>query len=195
MTDVLGAHGGPFSYVSPNTDLLGWVIERATGRRYADLMSELVWQPMGAARSAYITVDRLGAPRCAGGVCATVRDLARVGQLLVGAGVRGRTHIVPAAWIDDMIDNGDTAAWAAGNFAHYYPGVPMHYRSQWYVEHAAAPLLFGMGIHGQNLFVDRAEQIVVAKVSSHALPIDERRIPLTMRAVSRIREFLAKAAR
>ena len=71
----------------------------------------------------------------------------------------------------------------------------MHYRSQWYVEHAAAPLLFGMGIHGQNLFVDRAEQIVVAKVSSHALPIDERRIPLTMRAVSRIREFLAKAAR
>jgi len=191
----VGPHGGPMNYVSPNTDLLGWIIERATGRRYADLMSELLWQPMGAARSAYITVDRLGAPRCAGGMCATVRDLARVGQLVVDAGARGRTHIVPAAWIDDMIDNGDAAAWAAGNFARYYPGAPMRYRSQWYVEDGAAPLLFGMGIHGQNLFVDRAEQIVVAKVSSQALPLDPDRITLTMRAVARIREFLAKAAR
>ena len=195
MTEAVGPHGGPMNYVSPNTDLLGWIIERATGRRYADLMSELLWQPMGAARSAYITVDRLGAPRCAGGMCATVRDLARVGQLVVDAGARGRTHIVPAAWIDDMIDNGDAAAWAAGNFARYYPGAPMRYRSQWYVEDGAAPLLFGMGIHGQNLFVDRAEQIVVAKVSSQALPLDPDRITLTMRAVARIREFLAKAAR
>jgi len=194
MTDVLGPHGGPFNYVSPNTDLLGWVIERATGRRYADLMSELLWQPMGAARSAYITVDRLGAPRCAGGMCATVRDLARVGQLLVEHGAHGRTQIVPPAWIDDIIENGDAAAWAAGNFAHYYPGLPIRYRSQWYVEDGAAPVLFGMGIHGQNVFIDRGEQIVIAKVSSQALPLDEGRMMLTMRAVSRIREFLAKAA-
>ena len=78
-----GAHGGRFHYSSPNSDLLGWVIERATGRRYADLMSELVWKPIGAERSAYITVDRLGAPRCAGGMCATLRDLARVGHWLI----------------------------------------------------------------------------------------------------------------
>ena len=47
-----GPHGGRFHYVSPNTDLMGWVIERATGLRYADLVSELLWSPMGAARSA-----------------------------------------------------------------------------------------------------------------------------------------------
>jgi CubicO group peptidase (beta-lactamase class C family) len=29
-----GPHGGRFWYVSPNTDLLGWVIERAAGKRY-----------------------------------------------------------------------------------------------------------------------------------------------------------------
>src|SRR5215470_10443364 len=60
-------HGGRFHYVSPNTDLLGWVIERATDQRFADLMSRYIWKPMGAQHSAYITVDRLGAPRCAGG--------------------------------------------------------------------------------------------------------------------------------
>ena len=76
-------HGGPVHYVSPNSDLLGWVVERATGRRYAELMSERVWKKIGAERSAYVTVDRLGAPRCAGGMCTTLRDLARVGQWLI----------------------------------------------------------------------------------------------------------------
>ena len=194
MTKSAGPHGGPFNYVSPNTDLLGWAIERATGARYADLMSELIWKPMGAARSAYITVDRLGAPRCAGGVCVTVRDLARVGQLIVQGGSRGGTQILPESWIDDIARNGDPDAWAAGSFVSYFGGLPIRYRSKWYVQDGEAPLLFGLGIHGQNLFVDRKHGIVLAKVSSQALPVDIGRIALTMRAVSQIREFLARAS-
>ena len=69
----------------------------------------------------------------------------------------------------------------------------MRYRSQWYVQDGAAPLLFGLGIHGQNLFVDRTHGIVIAKVSSQALPMDRERIALTMRAVAAIRRFLAGA--
>src|SRR2546422_1166726 len=195
MTKSAGPHGGPFNYVSPNTDLLGWAIERATGQRYADLMNELIWKPMGAARSAYITVDRLGAPRCAGGVCVTVRDLARVGQLIVQGGSRGGTQILPESWIDDIARNGDPDAWAAGSFVSYFGGLPIRYRSKWYVQDGEAPLLFGLGIHGQNLFVDRKHGIVIAKVSSQALPLDIGRIALTMRAVSQIREFLTRATR
>jgi CubicO group peptidase (beta-lactamase class C family) len=181
------AHGGAFRYTSPNTDLLGWVIERATGRRYADLMSELLWKPMGAERSAYITVDRLGAPRCAGGMCVTLRDLARVGQILVEGG-RG---IVPAAWIEDLERGGDRAAWDAGNFAYIFPGLPMRYRAKWYAVDGAPPLLFGWGIHGQHLFVDRARQVVIAKLSSQAEPVDVARMQSTLRAVADIRDALA----
>ncbi len=177
-----GAHGGRFHYVSPNTDLLGWVIERATGVRYADLMSELVWKPVGAERSAYITVDRLGAPRCAGGMCATARDLARVGQWIISTAF---------PWIEDIEGNGDRAAWDAGSFVEYFPGLAMHYRSKWYVLRGEPRLLFGVGIHGQNLFVDRKREIVIGKVSSQALPLDAARIALTMRAVSQIRNLLA----
>jgi CubicO group peptidase (beta-lactamase class C family) len=54
-----------------------------------------------------------------------------------------------------------------------------------------SPLLFGYGIHGQFLFVDRRNQIVVAKLSSQALPMDTARIGLTLRAVSEIRKLLA----
>jgi CubicO group peptidase (beta-lactamase class C family) len=190
LKEMDGPNGGRFWYVSPNTDLLGWVIERATGRRYADLLSELLWQPMGAAESAYITVDRLGAPRAAGGMCATVSDLARVGQLLIDGGSYNRRQVVPAAWIDMITNDGDAEAWQAGNLASYYPGVPMHYRAKWYVERSAPRTLFCLGIHGQNLFVDIKNEIVIAKFSSQAQPLDAACIALTSRLVRALRHEL-----
>jgi CubicO group peptidase (beta-lactamase class C family) len=174
-----GPHGGRFHYTSPNSDLLGWVIERATGARYADLMSQLVWKPAGAERSAYITVDRLGAPRCAGGICVTLRDLARVGLWVLDQGK-----------VERFEREGDPKAWAAGDMAPYYPGLPMRYCSKWYVVDGKAPLVFGMGIHGQNLFVDRVNRIVIAKLSSQAMPMDAARIALTMRGISELRKVL-----
>ena len=191
LTQTNGPHGGKFSYVSPNTDLLGWIIERAAGRRYSDLMSELVWQPMGAAEPAYITVDRLGAPRCAGGMCTTTRDLARVGQLLVEGGARGARQVVPATWIEDITRNGDAEAWNAGSFVPYFPGAAMHYRDQWYVERGVAPVLFGLGIHGQNLFIDAKREIVIARHSSQASPLDASLIASTGHFVSEVRKALS----
>ncbi len=194
LTETQGVHGGMFHYISPNTDLLGWVIERATGQRFADLLSDLLWKPMGAMRSACITVDRLGAPRCAGGISASVRDLARVGQLIVQAGRRGDRQIVPGDWISDIMRNGDRAAWEAGRFAACFPGLPIAYRSQWYSVQEETPLLFGFGIHGQHLFVDPQCELVISKVSSQALPLDLPLIDLTMRAVSRIRRFFRESS-
>jgi CubicO group peptidase (beta-lactamase class C family) len=182
LTESDGAHGGRLHYTSPNTDLLGWVIERATGRRYAESLSELLWKPAGAEYPAYITLDRLGAPRAAGGVCTTLRDLARVGLFMIER---------PSAWIDDLERGGDARAWAEGDLAAYFRGLPLAYRSFWYTLAGAAPLLFGYGIHGQFLFVDRCNEIVVAKFSSQALPMDAARIGLMLRAVSEIRKRLA----
>ena len=71
-------HGQTFHYVSTNTDVLGWVYERACGMSYAKILSRYLWQPMGAQHDAYITVDSRGAARVAGGICATLRDLARL---------------------------------------------------------------------------------------------------------------------
>jgi len=195
LTKSDGPHEGRFHYVSPNTDLMAWIIERAAGRRYADLMSELLWRPMGAERSAYITVDRLGAPRAAGGMCTTTRDLARVGQLLVDGGQRGGRRsdrrIVPQAWIDDLSAGGDAAAWNVGDFVAHFPGLPMRYRSKWYTLDGASPILFCLGIHGQYLFVDRANQVVIAKHSSRGTPLDDAHEMLTVRTAVALRDFLS----
>src|SRR5579864_4750121 len=142
-----GPDGGPFHYVSTNTDLLGWILERAGGIRFADLLSTLLWRPMGAQCSAYITVDRLGAPRCAGGICTTTMDLARVGQLIVQNGRRNGTPIIPAYWIEDMLGGGDSNAWAAGDLTAYFGGRSMHYRSKWYVLRERG-IALGLGVYG-----------------------------------------------
>jgi CubicO group peptidase (beta-lactamase class C family) len=193
LREADGPHGGRFCYASPNTDLLGWVIERICGKRYADLLGALLWQPMGAAESAYITVDRLGAPRAAGGMCATARDLARTGQMVLEGGTHRGRQVVPSSWIETIANDGDPAAWSAGNLSSYFPGVPIHYRSKWYVERTVPRLLFCLGIHGQSLIVDAANEIVIAKFSSQPQPLDAELIALTGKLVSALQRELASS--
>ena len=189
LKDRDGLDGGPFHYVSPNSDLLGWILERASGKRFADLMSAHLWQPMGAQYPGYVTIDRFGAPRCAGGICMTVRDLARVGQLMLQGGKRNGTSIIPSSWIDDILTNGDPAAWAAGGLAPYFGGRSMHYRNKWYVLRDRQMAL-GLGIHGQNVFVEPKKELVIAKVSSQAAPLDPARTELTLRFAEAVRDHI-----
>jgi CubicO group peptidase (beta-lactamase class C family) len=122
-----------------------------------------------------------------------VRDLARVGQLMLTGGHRGGRQIIPNAWLDDIAGNGDRQAWQQGEFAAGFGGRDMSYRSGWYVINDGPKTLFAMGIHGQNLFVDQANRIVIAKLSSQHAPIDPGALALTHRAVAEVRRCLSGA--
>jgi len=187
LTERDGEHGRPWHYVSPNPDLLAWVLERATGQRYADLASELLWRRIGAAHSAYITVDRLGAPRAAGGVCCTAPDLARLGLMFAEGGNR----VVSAERLDDIVAGGNPKAWAESTGFEDYGQLPMRYRSQWYVLDRPSPLAFGIGIHGQSIYVDRETGFVMVKFSSQPLPLDPTRKLPTLELAEKIRDRMA----
>ncbi|WP_304219460.1 serine hydrolase [Phenylobacterium aquaticum] len=189
-TTGFGPHGGPFSYVSANTDLLGLTLARVTGQSFATLVETLLWRPMGAETDAQITVDRLGAARCTGGLCATARDLARLGQLVADGGVRDGRRVLPAAWLDDLWAGGDRQAWRDGQFAPAFPGREMSYRGGWYRIHGDPDFLFAMGIHGQNLFIDRTSGLVIAKLSSIGNPFDPRVVALIHRGADALRNYL-----
>ena len=60
----------------------------------------------------------------------------------------------------------------------------MRCRSGRYVIDDAPQILFAMGIHGQYLFVDRANRMVIAKVASQSEAIDPRAAWLTHKATS-----------
>lgn len=162
-----GEHGGPFRYRSILTDVLAWVLERAAGTRLHELIARELWQPMGAEFDAEITVDAHGNPMADGGVCSTLRDLARFGQLFLERGRRGRRQIVPPTWIDDTIRGAPDGARAFVE-GDDPPGYPKgaHYRNCWWVDEPGTPFFHASGINGQNVFVHQPSQTVVAKFST-----------------------------
>lgn len=163
-------HGRKFYYVSPNSDMLGWILERASGQAYAELLSDAVWRPMGAEFDAYVTVDRLGAPRSAGGVCVALRDLARFGELMRRGGTADGKQVLPRSWVDDILTNGDPEAWKRGTGTGYLPNG--RYRSKWYITGNAHGAFCAIGIHDQWIYVDQEAEVVIVKQSSQPVPSD-----------------------
>lgn len=160
-----GDHGKRFYYASPNTDLLGLVVERAVGRRYHEYLTERLLKPMGVTGASWVTVDRVGTARAAGGICITVADLARLGELVRNGG-RGPAgdEIVPGDWIDDLLKNGNRQAWVDGNFADMFDNG--RYRSCWYQVGDENGSFCGVGIHGQWVWTDPVRRITIARTSS-----------------------------
>lgn len=163
-------HGGPFHYCSPNSDVLGLVVERATKQRFVDVVTERLWQPLAAREDGYITVDATGIARTGGGFCMTPRDLARIGEMMRLGGVANDRRIVPQAWVEDTIMNGSVEAWQAGPAAGWLP--TGRYRNKWYQTGKPSGAYFALGIHGQWLYVDPAAEMVVAKFSSQPAPVN-----------------------
>ncbi|RED37819.1 hypothetical protein BJ123_106143 [Rhodopseudomonas thermotolerans] len=183
-------HGGPFRYVSANTDLLGWAIERATGTRFAKLVSDLLWRPLGAEQPASITTDRQDQARTTGGFSMVARDFARIGQMVLDDGLRDGRSIVPSSWIDDLWRGGDRDAWRQGEWQRLFPYRNFSYRGGWYVIHDEPKAMFAMGIHGQNLFVDPESRLVIAKLSSQGAAVDNAAWAVTHRALPEFRRCL-----
>ncbi|KPF96857.1 serine hydrolase [Rhodopseudomonas sp. AAP120] len=182
-------HGQVFHYVSPNTDALGWLYERACGASYSAILSEYLWQPMGAAEDASMTLDALGASRSAGGISATARDLARFGEMIRCRGNVGGRQVVPGWWIDDIHANGDSQAWADGDLAEIFPGA--RYRSKWYTIDPARGDLAAIGIHGQWIYVDVQTDTVIVKLATQPKAMD---IPLDHRWLAAYRAIAAHVA-
>jgi CubicO group peptidase (beta-lactamase class C family) len=162
-----GPHGGPFNYRSVLTDVLAWVMERAAGERFADLVSRELWEPMGAEFDAEITVDGRGNPMADGGVSCTLRDLARFGLLLSRNGRNGERPVIPRTWIDDTLSaNEDTVeAFVDSLDAREFPE-GAYYRNQFWVIDPAAPIYMCSGINGQTVLIHGPADVVVAKFST-----------------------------
>jgi CubicO group peptidase (beta-lactamase class C family) len=167
-------HGELFHYVSTNTDVLGWVYERACDQPYADITSEYLWAPLGAEHDAYITVDARDAMRAAGGICVTPRDLARFGEMIRRRGVADGRQVVPGAWIDDINERGDPEAWARSEMAEIFPQAS--YRSQWYRIDRDRGVLVAFGIHGQFIYIHPEAELVIIRMASEATPLDFDRV-------------------
>ncbi len=164
-------HGEKFTYLSPNSDLLGWILERASGLPVAQLLSEKIWKPMNAESDAFITIDKKGGARTAGGINASLRDLARFAELMRNGGEASGKQIVPSNWVKDIRENGSRQAWARGSMTHLFPNGC--YRAKWYKANDASGSYYAMGIHGQWIYVNPQAEVTSVKFSSQPDPVND----------------------
>jgi CubicO group peptidase (beta-lactamase class C family) len=197
---TLGAeapHGSRFLYRSAESDVLGWVCERAAGEPMAELMSALVWAPMGAEHDADLLHDGLGQAVHDGGLCATARDVARFGQLLLDGGAvpdgtGGTRRVVPPRWLRQgwAVDADARAAFAASPAEASFPGG--WYRNQfWFRPGEHGDVLLCLGIHGQMVHVSRRTNTVCVKFSTWPQAQNPAFIEETLRAFDAVGGVLA----
>ncbi|WP_233615765.1 serine hydrolase domain-containing protein [Leucobacter chromiisoli] len=179
----LAPHGGPFDYKSCETDVLGFVIEGAAGRPAADVMSERLWQPMGAEYDAHVGVDSVGSGMFDGGVSAAMRDLARFGNLFANRGnALDGVQVLPEWWVVDTFAGGPDSREAFANATEptLMPGGM--YRNGFWFPGESADVMLALGIHGQMIYMNRATGVVGVKVSSWPTPQDAEKLFWTVRA-------------
>lgn len=182
-----GRHGETFGYKTVNADALGWVLARATGRSVAELLSERIWSRMGADREAYYTVDSLGTPFAGGGFNATLRDLGRLGQMLLDGGRVGSEQIVPSRAIESIRQGGDREAFAA---AGYRILEGWSYRGMWWVSHDEHGAFAARGVHGQTLWIDPRADMVIVRFASHPRAANAASDPIALPAYRAVAEYV-----
>jgi CubicO group peptidase (beta-lactamase class C family) len=163
--DIDRQHGSDFKYRSILTDVLAWAAVEATGIRFPDLFSQLVWSQLGAEQDADIIVDQAGFAVVEGGICTTLRDLARLGLMHLADGRVDDRQVVPAEWIGRLLVRDDELIRAyAPSYQADRPNACYH--DQWWIWDAEQGIYSGSGINGQQLLIHRPTNTVIAKFSS-----------------------------
>ncbi len=181
-----GEHGAEFHYKTINSDMLGWMISRVTGKSITELTSERLWSRIGAEQDAYQTVDGKGVPFAGGGVTAGLRDLGRLGQLMLNGGAINGERLFPAEVVERISSGGDRAKFGSG-----FPTVGAgSYISQWWVFHNDHGAYAARGVHGQTIYVDPTAEMVLVRLASFPQAQNGFIDPTSLPAYQAVAEFL-----
>lgn len=154
---------------------MAWVMARVTGRSFAQLLQERLWAPLGCEEDSYLRVDSVGMPVACGGLSATLRDVARFGELMRPEGDWNGRQVIPASVVREVRRGGDLTKFAKGT--PWLPGYS--YRSMWRVSHNELDAFEGRGTHCQRLYVAPKAEMVVARFASHPLASANGMDPIT----------------
>jgi CubicO group peptidase (beta-lactamase class C family) len=181
------AHGRRFAYKTVNTDTLGWIVSRVTGRRVSELLEERLWSQLGVEHDAYFTVDSAGVEFAGGGLNLALRDAARFGEMMrLGGRFNGR-QIIPSAVIEDIRRGGNKDHFALAGY-NLLPG--WSYRNMWWVSHNEHGAFTARGIHGQAIYIDPAAEMVIARFASHPLGANANLDPTSLPAYQAVAKHL-----
>jgi CubicO group peptidase (beta-lactamase class C family) len=157
-------------YNSGDTQALGSLLVKATGRSLTEYMREKLVEPLGFEADSYWLIDGTGMEMAFAGLNLTARDYAKLGELYRNLGRWQGRQIVPEAW---------ATASVRAEAPHLQPGRPiladhpldLGYGYQWWLPAGEGTANQGefsaMGIYNQLVFVDSARAVTIVKLSAN----------------------------
>lgn len=173
--------GKAFDYNNANTQILGEVLERATGEKYVDYLSTRLWQPLKA-NDAAIWLDRpQGNPKTFCCLFATPQDWGRIGQLFLDQGQVDNKQVVASAWLNKMIQ----PSFIESSYGYHIwlkakteekPGIERK-ASQSFL---AKDTIYLDGRSLQRVYIIPAHELVIVRIGEQAQKWDDSVIPNTL---------------
>jgi CubicO group peptidase (beta-lactamase class C family) len=151
--------GEAFHYISPNTQILAWVLENAVGEPISAYASRALWQPLGMQDEALWSLDQSGVEL---GFCClnmTLRDYAKLGQLYLQQGKWRGHQLLPENWVQDATRRPEP--WLAAGHGFPERGYGYHV---WVPKDPDEEYFFN-GVWGQTVWVSEKHRVVVTKTS------------------------------
>ena len=151
-------------YNSTDTQVLGMLLVETTAQSITEYMRVKLWEPMGAESHAYWLLDGEGMEMAFGGLNATARDYAKLGELYRLGGARNGVQIVPAEWIEESL---------ATDAPHLVPGAnaasdnDLGYGYQWWIPAGDRGEFMAIGVYNQFVYVDPTAGVVITKLSAN----------------------------
>jgi CubicO group peptidase (beta-lactamase class C family) len=153
-------------YNSGETQVLGALLARATGRSVSAYMREKLGEPLGVSSPGYWIVDPAGVELAFGGLNLTARDFAKIGELYRNGGVWQGEQLVPADWVRDSV---------TVTAPHLAPGrpliggdpLPLGYGYQWWLPDGDRGEFTAIGVYNQFVYVDPASDTTIVKLSAN----------------------------
>ena len=182
-----GKHGEVFGYKTINADALGWLIARTTGKSVAQLLSERVWSQIGAEQDGFYTVDSIGTPFAGGGFNATLRDMGRLGQLMLDNGRWNQRQIIPTEAVKRIRQGGSKATFARSEYKSL-PG--WSYGGMWWISNDAHGTYAARGVHGQTIWLDPKAEVVIVRFASNPVAANSANDPTSLPAYRAVANYL-----
>lgn len=169
--------GMKWHYASVNTAVLGWLLERVTGKPLARVLSDEIWSHIGAESDALMVINKKGIPVSHAGMVTTLRDLARFGLLFTQSwNVVSDKQIISGDFLKRILENGRTELFGSDS-ERMRPDWYLHPAYQWDVVTEDGAFYKG-GFGNQLLYVDPVRDVVIAYFGFNESKYQKIRLPL-----------------
>lgn len=151
--------GEAFDYVSPNTQILAWVVEQAVGQSLSQYTSTALWQPLGMQDDALWNLDQSGVEM---GFCClnmTLRDYAKLGQLYLQQGMWRGQPLLPQGWVEQTHQTQQPDLIRPDKYTERSYGYHL-----WLPKNPEQEYFFN-GVWGQTVWIDEQRDVVIVKTS------------------------------